>query len=319
MATINGTGGDDTRRGDADQDKLDAVAGDSTVDGGEDADTAEAAEVTEALRGGESGEGDGDDTVVIRDGHGTDVIADFAPGKNNIAFVMTEMTSYSDVLARMTEDGGNTVITFDNGDSVTLQGVSNASLSSSDFVYSAGPVCLMEGTLIQTERGEITIEALRPDDIIWTKDHGWQAIRIVTFERIKFKHRDDPAKPILIPKGALGRDMPKTDLITSPQQRILQVYPKTGREVLVPAVELIGRNGIRRMRGKKSAHYLNIVMERHSIIQAAGCWVESLLVTSRSLERQGAAARRLMDHCRNMKPARRIEDKGVRPRRLRRA
>ncbi len=312
--TIHGYNDDDTISGDKGEDRLYGGAGNDNIDGGDDKDTIEGGEGDDTLTGGQS-----EDTFVIRDGHGNDVITDFSPDHDKIAFDMSEMGFYSDVIARMSEDNGNTIITFDNGDTVTLQGVTNSELSSNNFAYSAGPVCLLEGTLIHTERGEIAIEHLRPDDIIWTKDHGWQAIRLVTFERMTFKHRDDPAKPILIPAGALGDGTPNTNLITSPQHRVLRVMPHTGEEVLVPAVRLIGHNGIRRMRGKKKVHYLNIVMERHSIIQAAGCWVESMLVTSRSLERQTEAARRLLDHCLGMHAARRVEREGVRPRRLKSA
>ncbi|MEX3016756.1 Hint domain-containing protein [Gymnodinialimonas hymeniacidonis] len=334
MATIDGSGNDDTLSGTEGDDTINGSSGEDSCSGGGRNDSVDRGDDGDQISGdaGDDGstvhgynddgtltDGKSEDAFVIRDGHGNDVITDFDPDKEIIAFEMTEIASFSDVSARLTEQNGNSIITFDNGDLITLYGVTNADLSPSNFAYSAGPVCLMEGTMIQTERGEVAIEYLRPDDIIWTKDKGWQAIRLVTFERMVFTHRDDPAKPILIPSGALGSGMPKVDLITSPQHRILQILPRTGEEILVPAVKLIGENGIRRMRGKRRVHYLNIVLERHSIIQASGCWVESMLITSRSLERQTKAARRLLAHCKDMRAARRIEQKGARVRRLRSA
>ncbi|WP_224813584.1 Hint domain-containing protein [Hasllibacter sp. MH4015] len=259
------------------------------------------------------------ETFVFRDGHGCDVLEGFRPGTDRVTFDMAELSSYEDVRARMSGDGGDTVLTFDNGETLRLKDVGMSDVSASDFTFSAGPFCLHEGTPICTERGEIPIEDLRPDDIVWTKDLGWQAIRLVMFERMTFKADDDPAKPILIPKGALGQDTPHSDLITSPQHRVLRIDHATGEEVLVPAIKLVGQNGVRRMRGRKKAHYLSIVMERHSIIQAAGCWVESMLVTSRSLEHHHRAARALLNRCIGMEPARRVEQPGMRPRRLRRA
>jgi hypothetical protein len=303
--TIYGGSGNDVLRGGAGNDHIRGDSGNNTIEGGEGDDSLYS--------------GTGNDTFVIRDGHGNDTITWFDTGNDIIAFDMAEISGFQDVVDRMETVGNDTVITFDNGDVLQIKDIQSSLLSASNFAYSAGPVCLHEGTLICTERGEVAIENLRPDDIVWTKDHGWQAIRLVTFARMVFKHRDDPAKPVLIPAGALGAGVPHHDLITSPQNRVLQITESTGEEVLVPAIKLTGKNGIRRMRGRKKAHYLNIVMERHSIIQASGCWVESLLVTARSLERQGRDTRRILGQCTTMKPARRIVQKGVRRRRLRSA
>lgn len=255
-------------------------------------------------------------THVIRDGHGSDTLAGFVPAKDIIAFDMSEIASYGDVTRRMDTDGRNVIITFDRGDRLTVQDVVPGDLSPANFTYANGPTCFLKGSPLLTERGEIAIEELRPDDIIWTKDHGWQAFRLIVRETVKFGSRDDPAKPILIPANALGAGQPAHDLIVSPQNRVLQIGPG-GQEILVPAIDLVGKQGIRPMRGRKRAEYLNVVMERHSIIQAAGCWVESMLVTSRSLSRQDKAARQLMAQLHDMTPARRIEKKGVRSRRLR--
>lgn len=259
------------------------------------------------------------DAFVLRDGHGGDTILGFCPDVGSIAFDMNEVSCYDDVLNRLTQIASDAVLTFDNGDQVVLKAVFHKDLSADNFTFSSGPVCLLEGTLIQTERGEIKIEELRPDDIIWTKQRGWQALRLVTVETITFKHRNDPAKPILIPAGALGDGRPVADLITSPQHRILQSLELTDEEELVPAGSLIGFNGIRRMRGKKSANYYNIVLEEHSIIQAQGCWVESLHVTPRSIQRQTHAARKLLTHYVGMPPTQRIAPGKARKRRLKTA
>ncbi|QXT39565.1 Hint domain-containing protein [Gymnodinialimonas ceratoperidinii] len=264
--------------------------------------------------------GDGDHrndpgkTFVIRDGHGCDVIKGFSP-RDTIAFDMAEIRTVRDVFAR-TSGITDTTIRFDNGDWLRLEGIAPKVLKAENFSFTVGPICFLAGTPMLTERGEVPIEDLRPDDILWTKDHGWQALRLVVRETIAFTHRDDKAKPILIPAGALGPGQPAVDLKISPQHRILRMMEDTGDEVLVPAIDLVGRNGIRQMRGKKRAEYLNVVMERHSVVQVAGCWLESLLVTSRYLSGQTRAARQLLDRARTTAPARRVERIGVRPRHL---
>lgn len=253
-------------------------------------------------------------TFVIRDGHGCDVIKGFNP-HDIIAFDMAEIGSARDVFAR-TSGITHAVIRFDNGDDLRLEGVAPTALTARNFSFTVGPVCCLAGTPMLTERGEVPIEELRPDDILWTKDHGWQALRLVVRETIEFAGRDDKAKPVLIPAGALGPGQPMVDLRVSPQLRILRPSQDSGEEVLVPAIALVGRHGIRQMRGKKRAEYLNVVMERHSVVQVAGCWLESLLVTSRYHSAQTRAARRLPDRAPATPPARRVERIGVRPRRL---
>lgn len=321
--TVYGNGGNDTIYGGDGDDEIYGGTGDDALFGGAGNDKIYTDGGTTTLEGGEGNDslfaGGGADTFVIRDGHGSDTIQWFSTSNDVIAFDMAEISSYQDVLDRMSPSGNHTVITFDNGETLTILDIQPGSLSPSNFAYSAGPVCLLQGTLIHTERGEVPIEDLRPGDIVWTKDNGWQAFQLIIRETMVFRHRDDSAKPILIPAGALGANQPSTDLITSPQHRVLQTIPETGEEVLVPAVKLIGTKGIRRMRGKKKATYLNVVMERHSIIQAAGCWVESMLVTSHSLTRQHRSARKMLDAALGMEPARRIEKVGVRPRHLKTA
>lgn len=327
--TIDGGGGNDTITAEKGNDVVDGDAGNDTIYGGEGDDNLKGGDGNDLVQADsgidtlEGGEGDdtlrggtGTDTFVFRDGHGSDTIQWFTASEDIVAFDMAEISSYEDVLDRMSGSGNNTLITLDNGDFLTIADVQPDWLSASNFAYSAGPVCLLEGTPIFTQRGDVAIEELRPDDILWTKDNGWQALRLVVMETIHFRHRDDPGKPILVPAGALGANQPVHPIIASPQHRFLQVMADTGEEVLVPAVKLIGLNGIRRMRGRKMARYFNVVMERHSIIQAAGCWVESMLVTSRSMSRQHRSARKLLDAAMGMEPARRIEREGVRTRRL---
>ncbi|WP_341863658.1 Hint domain-containing protein [Gymnodinialimonas sp. 57CJ19] len=254
-------------------------------------------------------------TYTVRDGHGSDEIKTFQP-HDIVAFDMAEIGSFEEVVTRIS-GGDDPTITFDNGDTLRLCGIHARDLNASNFTFSVGPVSFVAGTPITTQRGDIPIELLRPSDILWTKDHGWQALRMVVRETMKFAVHDDSPKPILIPAGALGVNQPKQDIMVSGQLRVLRSIGQHGDEVLVPAVNLIGRNGIRRMRGKKREEYLNVVMERHSIIQVAGCWVESLLATSRSLPKQTAAARRMLEHAAEMTPTRRIERHGARPRNLR--
>ncbi len=128
-------------------DEIYGMSGGNTIEGGEGYDSLFS--------------GAGSDTFVIRDGHGNDIIHGFNPATGQVAFDMNEMSNYQDVLDRMTQDGSDTLIIFDNGDVLRLFGKSPGQFASSNFAYTAGPVCFLAGTPILTERGDILIEELR--------------------------------------------------------------------------------------------------------------------------------------------------------------
>ncbi|PVA10738.1 hypothetical protein DC366_07630 [Pelagivirga sediminicola] len=72
---------------------------------------------------------------------------------------------------------------------------------------------------------------------------------------------------------------------------------------MVPAVKLVDRPGIRRMRRVAQAEYYNILLDRHSVLDAEGMLVESLLVTLRSQARLPDSLRRQYPNCPAMRPA----------------
>ncbi|WP_299725547.1 Hint domain-containing protein [uncultured Tateyamaria sp.] len=288
--TLNGSGGDDTVSGGDGNDNIDGGTGNDTVYGGDGDDTITGGAGDDVIVGGRgddvmtAGNSSPSDTFVIRDGDGNDTITDFDPGEPDIIrFDMVEMNSFQDVLDRMSSDGPDTVITYDNGQSVRLLNVSPGSLSSTNFQFGPGPVCLGEGTYVETPDGPRCIETLRSGDLVMTLDHGPQPILHVLSETIAFRDRNDRQKPILIARGALGPGLPFAEMCASPQHRVLVNSPATGGEALVAAVKLVGRKGVRRMRGCRHITYFNLLLRQHELILANGCPVETLLLTPYSL------------------------------------
>ena len=211
------------------------------------------------------------DVFIIRDGHGSDQIDDFDYTEPDIiAFDMAEMSSFSDVQNRLSQWGSDAVITYDNADCLVLVNVDASTLSSANFRFSAAPLCLAADTLIRTPDGPHPIQTLTKGQLIATHDAGPQPLLRLTSERLYFHSTDDPAKPILIRANTFG-NVPSTDLITSPQHRIVI------DSALVPATKLTNRKGIRAMRGRQTALYYNLLFERHHIIFANDLPVESLL------------------------------------------
>jgi Hint domain len=157
--------------------------------------------------------------------------------------------------------------------------------------------CFTPGTLIQTDRGEVLVEAIVPGDRVLTRDRGYQAVRWVGRRHLT---KDDLGVtphlvPVRIERGALGPDMPSRDMQVSPQQRLLVQGPRTKllfgeTEVLVPALHLIGYPGIGRA-DVAITDYIHIMCDRHEVIWSDGIWTESFQPGDQTLAGLDAAQR----------------------------
>ena len=140
--------------------------------------------------------------------------------------------------------------------------------------------CFTAGTLIDTPKGAVTVDSLQPGDMVLTRDNGylplvWCGRRDVTTQELD---DNDALAPVLIAKGALGNGLPERDMRVSPQHRMLVTGPRAElmfgeREVLVPALHMVGLPGITRDRA--AVTYVHIMFQRHEIVRADGAWSES--------------------------------------------
>ncbi len=155
---------------------------------------------------------------------------------------------------------------FDSGDGTT----------SSTSSYSA-MACFTPGTRILTPQGARDVSSLTAGDRVLTTDAGAQPIRIVLSREIDFNTAPDTARPILIRKGAFSEDIPRRDIVVSPQHGFVfeQTLGTHVQMVLVPAKALTVLPGIRAMPGKRSVHYVHLVLPRHHILTAEGALTES--------------------------------------------
>jgi aryl-phospho-beta-D-glucosidase BglC (GH1 family) len=118
-----GDGGGDRLDGGADNDQLYGYDGDDVLIGGAGND---------AMNGGT-----GSDLFIFGPGFGQDQIFGFAAGtgsEDRIMLAGLGFTSFADVQARTTDEGGGAVITVDALNTITLFGVTKASLSADDFL-----------------------------------------------------------------------------------------------------------------------------------------------------------------------------------------
>lgn len=294
--TLTGTSGDDTIRGMDGDDSIDGGSGQDTIFGGDGDDTITGGAGEDTIVGGRgndtmsAGASSPTDTFVIRDGDGSDTILDFDTGEPDVlAFNMGEIQTYQDFVDRLSMDGSDTLVTYDNGDTTRLIDVEMEDLSSNNFSIQAGAVCLHAGTLIQTPDGWTPVQDLAPGDLVMTADRGAEPIVAVCAQRMHFTNRFDRGKPILLKKNSLGLGRPHRDCIVSPQHRIA-LASANGETVLIAAVKLCDSPNVRRMFGRKTAVYHNILLARHTIISAEGLPVETALLTKFTRDILGTGA-----------------------------
>ena len=156
-----GGAGNDTGNGGADADYLFGDFGDDALSGGAGNDEVRGGFGNDALSGGDGDDflhgyygndrlnggtgsdrmegGNGFDTFIMRRGYGNDTIVDFTALSLGAAYADTldlsdfGFASFNDLV--LAESAGDTVIDLSGGDSITLEGVSAASLGTDDFSF----------------------------------------------------------------------------------------------------------------------------------------------------------------------------------------
>ncbi|MBE9636581.1 Hint domain-containing protein [Salipiger mangrovisoli] len=151
-------------------------------------------------------------------------------------------------------------------------------------------LCFAAGTLIETVRGAAPVETLDIGDLVITVDSGPQPLRylgrhILSGEDLAARPR---LRPVRIRAGALGRGLPSSDLLVSPQHRILLRSRIAERMFGSPEV-LVAAHHLRRQRGVTSMHpdgvdYFHLLLDRHELVLANGTPAESLLLAARTLQ-----------------------------------
>lgn len=186
--------------------------------------------------------------------------------------------------------------TAQNGD--PAQGDNDGELDFRDGYRAYQPVCFCAGTLIQTDRGPVAVEALVVGDLVLTLDRGLQPVRWIGRRRVTVA--ETVARPDFLPVriafGAMGLGRPTQDLELSPQHRVMVrsriAERMTGRaEALVAAKHLCGVSGIAQGTVPRAVDYLHLRLERHEVVRANGLWAETLLVGPEALRAMGQAAR----------------------------
>ncbi len=145
-----------------------------------------------------------------------------------------------------------------------------------------GVICFTPGTQILTPQGPRPIEDLRPGNLVFSRDSGAQAVLWVGHRHISPVRLNlmPHLRPIRLRSGALGRGRPDSDLLVSPQHRML-IKGRAAQalfnvdEVLVKAEDMVNDRTIAVDHAVRDVTYIHVLLERHSVIWANGLETES--------------------------------------------
>jgi collagen type I/II/III/V/XI/XXIV/XXVII alpha len=134
--------------------------------------------------------------------------------------------------------------------------------------------CFAAGTRIATERGDMTVEALRPGDRIRcvlgeTAEAIW-----IGHRRLDCTRHPKPATvwPVRVCAGAFADGVPKRDLLLSPDHAVFL------DDVLIPVKHLINGTTVSQQRCDTVTYY-HVELARHDVLLAEGLPTESYLDT----------------------------------------
>jgi hypothetical protein len=154
-----------------------------------------------------------------------------------------------------------------------------------------GVICFATGTMIRTQDGARRVEDLGEGDLIQTKDDGlqpvlWAGRRRMSGARL---YAMPELRPVRIRAGALNDDEPESDLLVSPNHRILIKGPAAKLlfntdEVLVSARDLINDGTVMTDHKLREVTYVHLLLDNHQIVWANGVQSESFHPANMSLD-----------------------------------
>ena len=179
-------------------------------------------------------------------------------------------------------------VVMSNGDTLALSGISGivaggwaahtASDGSGGTELFLSSVCYVAGTHILTSDGERTIESLLPGEMVATLSGSkiiQQPIKWIGRRRVDIAAhpRPDTVVPIRVCRHAVADNVPRVDLLVSPDHAILF----DGK--LICARQLVNGTTIRQDIRRPIVEYLHIELDEHAILLAEGLPAESYLDT----------------------------------------
>ena len=133
--------------------------------------------------------------------------------------------------------------------------------------------CYCHGTRIQTEAGEVEVQALRIGDRVVTASGVARGVRWLGRRSYaaRFTAANRSVWPVRIRAGALAIGLPRRDLFVSPEHALLL------EGVLIPAGALLNGTTITQPRPSGRIDYVHVELDTHDVILAEGVPADSFV------------------------------------------
>ncbi len=249
---IIGTSGDDVLRGLGGNDVIFGRGGNDVLIGGRGNDV---------LIGGS-----GRDVFRFEGNHfGNDIIFDFNTDADKLDFAGRSAAELQAIVESARDIVGGVILRV-NGQSVTVTGI-----SSDELVVGGNVTCFARGTLISTPNGEVAVEALSIGDEVLLADGSVQPVKWIGRRSYvaAFVRGNEAVTPVRIQAGAMGSDLPRRDLIVSPEHAIFI------NGVFVPAGKLVNGLNVTREDVTGLIEYFHIELDAEALLLAEGLPTES--------------------------------------------
>jgi autotransporter passenger strand-loop-strand repeat protein len=182
-----------------------------------------------------------------------------------------------------TSSGGNTIETITSG-AVSEAFIFGGAYTSGYFslvadatsgvqIVGTGTPCYCPGTLIDTQRGEVAVEALAIGDNLRTLSGALRPIKWIGRRSYggRFAAGQTQILPVRIAAGALADGQPRRDLFVSPLHAMLL------DGVLVPALQLVNGTSIVQLTSVERVDYVHVELDSHDVILAEGAPSETFV------------------------------------------
>jgi Hint domain len=201
---------------------------------------------------------------------------DFVNAGTDATASLTNLTSSGGTLNVASDTGSLSIPILGNYTSDFVNYVSDG--KSGTNVFLTDTPCYAAGTAILTPDGEVAVETIQAGDVVMTSANGtlepqtviWAGSREIDLT----KHPSpETVAPIRFRRGALGFDLPRRDMLLSPDHCLFI------DRALFPAKLLINGMTIVRDLSLPTVCYHHIELDRHAVLLAEGVEAESYLDT----------------------------------------
>ncbi len=183
-----------------------------------------------------------------------------------------------------TPAAGATSVNIPASNGQSIQFDINGNRIDGDLTPGTAIICFTAGTQIQTPEGPVNVEDLVLGQCVDTLVHGAQPVRWIAQRTLNAADlaAAPHLRPVRIPAGALGSDLPHRDLHVSPQHRILISDVSFDLYLGAPTCFVTAKALVAAVRDihvdeqLETVSYVHFMCDRHEVVFADGQPCESL-------------------------------------------